>query len=130
MFRLVIPQHLPLPITVQPPDGGEGRFIAHMRYLSVQERLNYLQRIQEPGMTDQQIVADLLVGWEGLCGEDGQPLPGDDPDIRAHVLDIPFLYEPIRDAILGELIYRHQPAGNSPLPPDDGRQAAATATSG
>ena len=124
MFRLVIPECLPLPITVHPPDGGEGSFTLRMRYLSMTERQTYLQRIQSEHLTDPEIVRELVVGWDGLCGADAAPLDFHDDDARALVLDTPFVFGAIREAVLDELIYRHLPAGNSEPSPATGPRAA------
>ena len=103
MFRLTIPDHLALPVTVRFPDGGEGDCTVHMRYLGQQARTDYLKRITDESLTDPQILGELLVGWDGITNEKGSPMRFDDLPARRIVLDVPWVYEAIRDAVLREL---------------------------
>ena len=103
MFRLTIPDHLTLPVTVRFPDGGEGDCTVHMRYLGQEARVAYVKRIADKSLTDPQILDDLLVGWDGIVDESGAHLEFNDRAARLRVLDVPWVYEAIRDAVLREL---------------------------
>ena len=103
MFRITIPDHLNLPVTIRYPDGGEGDCTIAMRYLGEQARRDYLKRIADESPTDPQILDDLLTGWDGIVDEKGKDLSFDDTTARRKVLDVPWAYEAIRDAVLREL---------------------------
>ena len=103
MFRLTIPDHLTLPVTVRFPDGGEGDCTVHMRYMGQQARTDYLKRITDQSLTDPQILDHLLVGWDGITDEKGDPMRFDNTTARRQVLDVPWVYEAVRDAVLREL---------------------------
>ena len=103
MFRLTIPDHLTLPVTVRFPDGGEGDCTIDVRYLGQQARVDYLKRITDESLTDPQILDDLLVGWDGITNEKGGVMNFKNTTARRQVLDVPWVYEAIRDAVLREL---------------------------
>lgn len=103
MFRLTIPDHLTLPVTVRFPDGGEGDCTIRMRYMGQQARQDYLKRLTDEMRTDPQILDDLLTGWDGIVDESGEDMSFDNAIARRQVLDVPWVYEAIRDAVLREL---------------------------
>ena len=103
MFRLTIPDHLTLPVTVRFPDGGEGDCTIDVRYLGQQARADYLKRITDESLTDTQILDDLLVEWDGITNEEGGVMNFKNNTARRQVLDVPWVYEAIRDAVLREI---------------------------
>ena len=103
MFRLTIPDHLTLPVTVRFPDGGEGDCTVDVRYLGQQARRDYLQRITDESLTDPQILDDMIVGWDGIVDEKGEPMRFDSQAARRWVLDVPWVYEAVLRAVLREL---------------------------
>ena len=105
MFSLEIPPCIVLSVEVAPPGGRGpgGAFTVDVRYLGVRERKDYLQRIADEGRTDPQILDDLLVGWDGLTDEAGAILDFNDLAVRRRVLDVPWVYRAVLDAVLAEL---------------------------
>ena len=105
MFRVTIPASIVLAVDVQPPEGAgvPGACSVDVRYMSQAERLNYLKRITDESRTDPQILDDLLVGWDGIVDEAGADLDFNDAATRRRVLDVPWVYTAIRDAVLREL---------------------------
>lgn len=105
MFSLVTPPCMMLQVHVEAPEGaGEtGTFTIDVKYLGVEERRAYLRRIADEDRTDPQILDDLLVGWDGLTDEAGVHLDFNDPATRRRVLDVPWVYEAVLDAVLAEL---------------------------
>ena len=105
MFSLVTPPCIVLSVDVAPPEGigVAGTFTIDVRYLGVQERQDYLRRIADEPRTDPQILDDLLVGWDGLTDGEGAHLDFNDAATRRRVLDVPWIYRAVRDAVLVEL---------------------------
>lgn len=112
MFRVVTPESIDLQVRVEPPDGPKGQFTIRVRYRGVDERVEYLRRISTESLEDATVIADSLVGWSGIADEDGNPIPFDDEAARAAALDHHYIYVPVRDAIIGELMGRGSAAKN------------------
>ncbi len=104
MFRLVKPETITLSVKLSPPGGPAGEIRITMRYLGRDERVEYQQRIAEENLYDQDIVDDLLVGWAGLADEQGQALDFSDESRRREVLDLEYVWIPVRNAVLQELL--------------------------
>lgn len=103
MFRLTIPDHLTLPVTVQFPDGGEGDCTVDVRYMGQQARRDYLKRIADESRTDPQILDDMLTGWSGIVDEQGEDMSFTNTNLRRRVLDVPWVFDAILGAVLREL---------------------------
>lgn len=105
MFSLVTPPCIVLPVDVAPPEGAGagGTFTVDMKYLGVGERQDYLRRIADESRTDPQILDDLLMGWDGLTDDEGAHLDFNDLVTRRRVLDVPWVYRAVLDAVLAEL---------------------------
>ena len=115
MFSLEIPVCIVLPVEVRAPTGAGagGTFTVDVRYLGVRERQDYLRRIADESRTDPQILDDLLVGWDGLTDEAGAHLDFNDPATRRRVLDVPWVYRAVLDALLEDLGLGRAAAKNS-----------------
>ena len=115
MFSLVTPPCMVLTVDVAPPEGTgvAGVFTIDVRYLGVRERKDYLKRVADESRTDPQILDDLLVGWDGLTDADGAHLDFNDAATRARVLDVPWVYRAVLDAVLDELGLGEAAAKNS-----------------
>ena len=105
MFTVAIPKSIQIAIDVSPPTGAgtAGTCTIDIRYMSVQGRLDYLRRVADEDLADMPILDELLIGWEGLLDEAGAHLDFNDPETRRRVLDVPWVYTAIRDAVLCEL---------------------------
>ena len=105
MFTVVTPKSIQIAIDVSPPMGAgtAGACTIDIRYMSVQGRLDYLRRIADEDLADMPIIDELLIGWDGLLDEAGAHLDFNDPETRRRVLDVPWIYAAIRDAVLREL---------------------------
>ena len=105
MFSVTTPTTLVLGVDVDPPEGAgaPGAFTVDVRYLGQEARVAYVKRIADESLPDPQILDDLLVGWDGLVDESGAHLEFNDRAVRLRVLDVPWIYEAIRDAVLREL---------------------------
>ena len=112
MFRVVTPESIELPVRVEPPGGGKAQITIRVRYRGVEERVAYLRRITDEQLLDETIIAESLVGWTGLANEDGSPIPFEDKAARDATLDHHYIYWPLRDAIIGELMGRGAAAKN------------------
>ena len=106
MFRLIVPETLDLPVRVRGPGGAEGEITVTVRYRGMKECVAYLQRIADEGIDDRRMIDETVVGWAGLEDEDGRPLSWGDPPARERVLDTPWLWLAIRDAVLDEVTHR------------------------
>ena len=105
MFSVTTPTSIMLGVDVDPPEGAgaPGAFTIDVRYLGQRARVDYLKRITDESLTDPQILDDLLVGWDGVVDESEAHLEFNDIEIRRRVLDVPWVYEAIRDAVLREI---------------------------
>lgn len=90
---------------MRPPGGPESQIRIRMRYIgSVKERAEYLRRVGAEGIVDDDILRENLAGWDGIADVDGTPVPFDDETVRADVLDLEYIYVPIRDAVIDEFV--------------------------
>ena len=112
MFRVATPESIDLQVRVEPPGALKSQFTIRVRYRGVTERVAYLRRITEESLDDETIIADSLLGWSGIADEDGGPIPFADEPVRAAVLDHHYIYLPVRDAIIDELMGRGAAAKN------------------
>lgn len=105
MFSVTTPTNIVLGVDVDPPEGvgAPGAFTIDVRYLGQKARVAYLKRIADESRTDLQILDDMLAGWDGLVDESGAHLDFNDAGVRQKVLDIPWVYEAVLDAVLREL---------------------------
>lgn len=105
MFTCTTPASIVLGVDVAPPEnvGAPGAFTIDVRYLGQEARAAYLKRIADESRTDPQILDDLLVGWDGLVDESGTHLDFNDAAVRQKVLDVPWVYGAVLDAVLREL---------------------------
>ena len=55
-------------------------------------------------MSDQAIIDEMVIGWEGLVDENGTPIDHDDPDRRTAALDAGFLFQAIGETVQDELM--------------------------
>ena len=106
MFKLVTPDTVTIPVRIHPPGGPEGEIRIRTRYRGVQDRIDHLESVQQEHRGDLDFVRDNLVGWEGICDESGAPIEYSDERARDLVLDLPYVFFPVRDAILDELGHR------------------------
>lgn len=106
MFRLVVPETIDLPVLVSGPDGAEGEITVTIRYRGMKECVAYLRRLADEGVDDREMLDDTVVGWTGIEDADGRPLSYGDPEARERVLDVPWLWRAIRDAVIDELVHR------------------------
>ena len=104
MFRLVKPETITLSVKLSPPGGPVGEIKITMRYLGRDERNRYRERIAAENLYDQDVVDDLLSGWAGLADEQGQALDFSDESRRREVLDLEYVWIPVRNAVLQELL--------------------------
>lgn len=89
MFRLMQPMEpCEWPVTVPVPQHGgrvaKHRFTAHFAYLPADE----IGPASEAG--DEAFVARVLVGWDGVQDEHGEPLPFS-AEARAALIQIPYV---------------------------------------
>lgn len=112
MFKLVTPDTVTIAVRIHPPGGPEGEIRIRTRYRGVQDRIDHLESVQQEGLDDLAFVRDNLVGWEGFCDESGAPVEYSDVEARDRVLDLPYVFFPVRDAILDELAHRRAAAKN------------------
>ena len=112
MFRVVTPEAIELPVRVEPPGRPKGQFTIRVRYRGIDERVAYLRRITDENLEDTTILADSLVGWQGIADEDGNAIPFEDEAARTAALDHHYIYLPVRDAIIDELMGRGSAAKN------------------
>jgi hypothetical protein len=72
-FKLKLSPTYSTPVNIEiPVDGGrfeKSTFDAEFKRLSTDELNALLARQQEANRTDQDMIADVLVGWKGLRGE-------------------------------------------------------------
>lgn len=106
MFRVIVPETLDLPVRVRGPGGAEGEITVTVRYRGMEARVAFLQRIAREEIDDRGMVDETVVGWAGIEDEDGRPLSWGDPPARERVLDTPWLWFAIRDAVLADLVDR------------------------
>ena len=115
MFRIVCPATLSLRVEITPPEevGAPGACTVDLRYMGQQARGDYLRRISDEQPTDRQILDELLIGWDGIEDESGAALDFNHQPTRRRVLDVPWVYCAIRDAVLRELGLAEAAAKNS-----------------
>ena len=112
MFKLVTPDTVTIAVRIDPPGGPAGEIRIQTRYRGVRDRIDHLESVHREGRDDLTFVRDNVVGWDGLCDESGAPIEYSDVEARDRVLDLPYVFFPIRDAILDELAHRRAPAKN------------------
>lgn len=120
MFRVTTPAHIEIPVSVQPPGQGPSKITIRVRYRSIEARTGFLRRIADERLDDAAVIDDCLIGWSGLADEDGAPIAFEDDAARRAVLDHPYIYFAVRDAILDELTGAVGSRKNSPAPPATG----------
>ena len=115
MFELTIPTSIVLAVDVRPPEGAgvPGACTVDVRYLSHSERMAYVKRIAGESLTDSQILDEMLIGWDGITDEEGVRLEFNDAAVRRRVLDVPWVYDAVLDAVLRELRLGDAAAKNS-----------------
>lgn len=123
VFRLVRPETVRVEARPKPPDGPEARMGLTLRYLTMTERRELLDRLREGELTDAELAAELATGWDGIADEDGHPIAFS-PAALAAAMDIPYVHDAIRDAIAEELLGRGL-AKNFVRPAAAGRPASA-----
>ncbi|KYP10546.1 MAG: hypothetical protein A0129_12170 [Limnobacter sp. CACIAM 66H1] len=78
-FKLKLSPTYSTPVNIEiPVDGGrfeKSTFDAEFKRLTTDELNALLARQQEANRTDQDMIADVLVGWKGLRDEDDQEVP-------------------------------------------------------
>ena len=112
MFRLIVPETVDVPVRVRAPSGAEGEITVTIRYRGIEEGQAYLRRLAEDQADDRRMLDETVVGWMGIDDEDGRPLSWGDPKERDRVLDVPWLWFAVRDAVLDEILYRAAPRKN------------------
>ena len=103
MFTIKRPPHLAETIKVRVPgERAPQTFAARFKYLDLKERRAFVERIADaPDFSDEQVVAELMVGFDGVRGEDGAPLEFNDKAV-ATLMQIPF----VADALLKVVMER------------------------
>lgn len=90
MFRIDPKPSYRWPVTVHiPQDGGktqEARFWARFRLLST----DAFQAVYASGGTDEDLLKQVLVGWEEVADEGGEPLPFNE-ETRSSLIAIPYV---------------------------------------
>ena len=125
VFRLVKPQTVTVVAHPVPPDGAEAaRIKLTLRYLSMSERKALTARLLDERVADADLAGELVTGWSGVVDEAGEVVAFS-AEALAAALDIPFVHDAIRDAVIAELFGRGL-AKNSETPAGDGRPASGT----
>ncbi|MFQ3664670.1 MAG: hypothetical protein SNJ79_01350 [Sphingomonadaceae bacterium] len=94
MFRIVKNLVAPWPASIRivKADGAveEQRFTLHFRRISNArfEELFNTMNFPDSRTQDSKIMEAVVAGWDGIVGEDGEPLP-DTPENRRFLLDFP-----------------------------------------
>ena len=95
MFKLSVSGTYFARVDVDLPGGGKASFDAQFRRLSQSEMDSLGARLKEGALDDQELVDDVLVGWIGVAGEDGEALEFNETN-KQRVLDI----VPVRACVL------------------------------
>ena len=88
-----------------PRDGGSVEEIPIKVSFRLLPNSEHLAALQNPfaasggGRSIFDVVADHIVGWEGIGDEDGNPIPWS-PEAARRILDFPFMWEAIRDGLV------------------------------
>ena len=106
MFKLTPITAGSLSVRIVAPDGSEGECTIDMPYRGVESHIEYLRHIAEAKPDDRAIVDENVIGWSGLLDHDGAPLDHADPAVRDRVLDVPYVYFAVRQALFKELFER------------------------
>ncbi len=107
-FKLVLPETIDVTADVHPPDGSgaeAGQIKLKLRYLSLPERRELIAELQsstDEKTTDAGLAARLVVGWDGLQDEDGEPIPWGASSL-ASAMEIPYFHDAVRNAIAEHL---------------------------
>ena len=103
MLKLIRPETIELAVTVSPPNHeAPVNITIQIRYLDVQERIDYLAKVAKKGLTDLAIVDDLVVGWSGVSDANGEVLKFSSQAAKS-AFRLDYLFFPLRDALLNEL---------------------------
>jgi len=109
MLRILKERVVLWPVTVSvPADGGPERVEVKVRYRlltrsdmdAIAERLRAVAAEGDHavvGLVDT-VLAERVLGWEGIEGEDGEPLAHSPEAVRA-LLDLPYLREAIESGL-------------------------------
>ena len=132
MFKFVEPEHVNIRVAITSPVSGdtpaaEQCITLKMRYAGRTARQDYVQHIQDDDVLDDQVIRDWVVGWDGVCDQDGKAIDWEDKVLCEQVLDAPWVHQVVIQVLLRELMMLpNDPAGaagkNSQMPPDAGRQ--------
>ncbi len=121
VFRLVKPESVEVRVEVEPPDGrAPGTMTLKVRYLAMSGRKALLERLSKERVTDAALAQELVAGWQGVADEDGEPISFSQ-DALAAAMDIPYVHDAVRDALIRELFGRGwkknslTPDGDGPL---------------
>ena len=123
VFRLIKPETVDIPVSLEPPGGGEAVSVTlTVRYLSMRERKALTARLLEERVPDADLAQELVTGWRGVVDEAGEAVPFS-KEALGRAMDIPFAHDAVRDALVAELFSRGL-AKNSKTPAGDGRPAS------
>ena len=116
MFKLIEPETINLKVMVTPPqDPAKTRDKAQkitlkMKYAGRRVRNEYVKRVQTEVLLDDQIIQDWIVDWDGVIDQHGAPIDFADTAMRERVLDVPWVYTAIIQAVITELMTNPAPA--------------------
>jgi len=104
IFKLVKPDVVKVPVEVTPPEGKTAKIKLSVRYLSVTEIKELLVELTEDdSIQDADMAQRLLVGWEGIADEEGDPIPFSASALE-DAMDIPYFHDAVAEALLDHLI--------------------------
>lgn len=105
MFRITRPEKISVKVGVRVPGTRETqKFTAHFRYMDVDERKAFVGRINEDtAMTDIAIMKELLLGWEDVQTEGGEPLLHSDTAIET-LMNIPHVKDALYNAVMSDVL--------------------------
>lgn len=108
----------PWPVNVSIPDAERpgkfktSTFTGHFRKLSAQAAQEAVARLAEPDVPfeeryqrENEFLSDVLLGWDGITDEDGQPLAFNEDSLLA-VIDLPEVRRALFDAFFDSALHR------------------------
>lgn len=107
MFKLSTKTSYNRKINIKVPlDLGKfdkASFIVEFRLVPVSEIKDTLERAKNQELTDEDILKQNILGWEGVSDAEGESLPFTDNNLD-QLLDIPYVRKPLMDALMEDML--------------------------